>query len=378
MKINNYNMSIIEENNKILVDENSTEEKIEKKIEINDDEIDFLESLIDYIFYNLVFSIYVVIGQKSNVAARFVERLEFFDSFKWSIIVVASADTAAALQFLAPYSGCAVGEYFRDQGCHALVVYDDLSKQATAYRQMSLLLRRPPGREAYPGDIFYLHSRLLERSAKLNLELGGGSLTALPVVETKAGDVSAYIPTNVISITDGQIFLESNLFYKGIRPAINVGLSVSRVGSAAQPYLMKRLAGSLKLELAQFREVEMFTAFGTSDALDDVTKLVLKRGTAIVELLKQPPFEPLSLIVQIILIVAGTGGYLDNLSTKLVERFKYIVCEVVKLYKCESETAVFNIDTVVQLIESEEGEYAVSMIVYEIKIFIESILRNLS
>jgi len=238
-----------------------------------------------------LYCIYVAIGQKRSTVANIVRLLEERDCLKYTIVVSASASEAAPLQFLAPYSGCAIGEYFRDSGKHALIVYDDLSKQAVAYRQMSLLLRRPPGREAYPGDVFYLHSRLLERAAKMNESHGAGSLTALPIIETQAGDVSAYIPTNVISITDGQIFLETELFYKGIRPAINVGLSVSRVGAAAQIKAMKMLAGSLKLELAQYREVAAFAQFGSD--LDAATQQLLNRGEKLTELLKQNQFVPM-------------------------------------------------------------------------------------
>jgi F-type H+-transporting ATPase subunit alpha len=239
---------------------------------------------------------------------------------EYSIVVAATASEPAPLQFLAPYTGCAMGEFFRDNGMHAVIVYDDLSKQAVAYRQMSLLLRRPPGREAYPGDVFYLHSRLLERAAKMNDANGNGSLTALPIIETQAGDVSAYIPTNVISITDGQIFLETNLFYQGIRPAINVGLSVSRVGSAAQTKAMKKVSGSIKLELAQYREMAAFAQFGSD--LDASTQKLLNRGARLTELLKQPQFSPLSFEEQTISIFAGTNGYLDNVAVKDVVRFE--------------------------------------------------------
>jgi F-type H+-transporting ATPase subunit alpha len=241
------------------------------------------------------------------------------------VVVAATASEAAPLQFLAPYSGCAIGEYFRDNGKHALIIYDDLSKQAVAYRQMSLLLRRPPGREAYPGDVFYLHSRLLERAAKMNISLGGGSLTALPVIETQAGDVSAYIPTNVISITDGQIFLESELFWKGQRPAMNVGLSVSRVGSAAQIKAMKQVSGTLKLELAQFREVAAFAQFGSD--LDASTQRLLNRGEKLVELLKQNQFSPLSSEMQVCVIYAGVRGYLDVVRSDQVQIFERLFIE---------------------------------------------------
>src|SRR5580700_2273458 len=256
--------------------------------------------------------IYVAIGQKQSSIANVVRKLEEHGAMAHTIIVAASASTPAAMQYLAPYGGCAMGEYFMDNGEDALIVYDDLSKQAVAYRQISLLLRRPPGREAYPGDVFYLHSRLLERAAKLNEDFGAGSLTALPVIETQAGDLTAYIPTNVISITDGQIFLEKELFYKGIRPAINIGLSVSRVGSAAQNPLMKEFVGSLKLELAQYREMEIFASFGSE--IDVTTQQIIKRGARLVELLKQAPYKPLSFELQLTLLFAGRNGYLDVLT----------------------------------------------------------------
>jgi proton translocating ATP synthase F1 alpha subunit len=241
----------------------------------------------------------------------------------YSVIVAATASDPAPLQFLAPYSGCAMGEYFRDNGMHALIIYDDLSKQSVAYRQMSLLLRRPPGREAFPGDVFYLHSRLLERAAKMAKQVGGGSLTALPVIETQAGDVSAYIPTNVISITDGQIFLETELFYKGIRPAINVGLSVSRVGSAAQVKAMKQVAGTLKLELAQYREVAAFAQFGSD--LDAATQYLLNRGARLTEVLKQGQFQPMPIENQIVVLYAATRGYLDKMSIAAIPRFEQAI-----------------------------------------------------
>jgi len=267
-----------------------------------------------------LYCIYVAIGQKRSTVAQIVKTLEDAGALKYSIIVASTASEPAPLQFLAPYTGCAMGEFFRDNGMHALIVYDDLSKQAVAYRQMSLLLRRPPGREAYPGDVFYLHSRLLERAAKMNDKLGGGSLTALPVIETQAGDVSAYIPTNVISITDGQIFLETGLFYKGVRPAINVGLSVSRVGSAAQIKAMKQVAGSIKLELAQFREMEAFSQFASD--LDPATQKLLNRGRRLTELLKQPQYAPLAVEEQACIIYAGVKGYLDKVSVENVSRYE--------------------------------------------------------
>ena len=259
-----------------------------------------------------LFCIYVAVGQKRSTVAQLMKTLQDADAMKFTTIVAATASDAAPLQFLAPYSGCAVGEYFRDNGMHALIIFDDLSKQAVAYRQMSLLLRRPPGREAYPGDVFYLHSRLLERAAKMSDEMLGGSMTALPVIETQAGDVSAYIPTNVISITDGQILLESELLYRGIRPAINDGLSVSRVGSAAQRKAMKQVAGTLKLELAQYREVAAFAQFGSD--LDAATQYLLNRGARLTELLKQNQYVPMPFQDQVVVIYAGTRGFLDKLA----------------------------------------------------------------
>jgi F-type H+-transporting ATPase subunit alpha len=264
--------------------------------------------------------IYVAVGQKRSTVAKIVKTLEDYGAMEYSIVVAATASDPAPLQFLAPYTGCTMGEYFRDNGMHAVIVYDDLSKQAVAYRQMSLLLRRPPGREAYPGDVFYLHSRLLERAAKMNDKNGAGSLTALPVIETQANDVSAYIPTNVISITDGQIFLETNLFYKGIRPAINVGLSVSRVGSAAQIKAMKQVAGTIKLELAQFREMEAFSQFASD--LDAATQKLLARGARLVEVLKQDQYAPLPVEEQVVSIFAGVKGFLDNVGVRDVGRFE--------------------------------------------------------
>ena len=267
-----------------------------------------------------VYCIYVAIGQKRSTTARIIELLEKEGAMEYTTVVVASATDPASLQYLAPFVGCTIGEYFRDNGKHALVIYDDLSKHAEAYRQLSLLMRRPPGREAYPGDVFYLHSRLLERAAKLNDELGGGSLTALPIIETKAGDVAAYIPTNVISITDGQIYLEPDLFNKGVRPAINVGLSVSRVGGAAQIKAMKQVAGSLRLDLAQFRELEAFVQFASE--LDKATQQTINRGLRLVELLKQEPYNPIPVEKQIVAIFAGTNGYLDDLPVEAVRKFE--------------------------------------------------------
>jgi F-type H+-transporting ATPase subunit alpha len=267
-----------------------------------------------------LYCIYVAIGQKRSTVAQIVKTLQDYGALEYSIVVAATASEPAPLQYIAPYAGCAMGEFFRDNGMHALIIYDDLSKQAVAYRQMSLLLRRPPGREAYPGDVFYLHSRLLERAAKMNEDHGAGSLTALPIVETQAGDVSAYIPTNVISITDGQIFLETELFYQGIRPAINVGLSVSRVGSAAQIKAMKQVAGRIKLELAQYREMAAFSQFGSD--LDASTQRLLARGSRLTELLKQPQFSPVPVEEQVVSIFAGTRGYLDTIAVPDITRFE--------------------------------------------------------
>src|SRR6185437_1542899 len=267
-----------------------------------------------------LYCVYVAVGQKRSTVAQFVKILEENGALEYTIVVAATASDPAPMQFLAPYSGCTMGEWFRDNGMHAVIFYDDLSKQAVAYRQMSLLLRRPPGREAYPGDVFYLHSRLLERAAKLNEAHKAGSLTALPVIETQANDVSAYIPTNVISITDGQIFLETDLFYQGIRPAVNVGISVSRVGSAAQVKAMKQVAGRIKGELAQYREMAAFAQFGSD--LDATTQRLLNRGARLTELLKQPQFSPMKVEEQVVVIFAGTNGYLDKLELGQVHQFE--------------------------------------------------------
>jgi F-type H+-transporting ATPase subunit alpha len=267
-----------------------------------------------------LYCVYVAVGQKRSTVAQFVKVLEENGALEYSIVVAATASDPAPMQFLAPFSGCAMGEYFRDNGMHAVIVYDDLSKQAVAYRQMSLLLRRPPGREAYPGDVFYLHSRLLERAAKMNADFGSGSLTALPIIETQANDVSAYIPTNVISITDGQIFLETDLFYQGVRPAVNVGLSVSRVGSSAQTKATKKVAGKIKGELAQYREMAAFAQFGSD--LDAVTQRLLNRGARLTELLKQPQYSPLKMEEQVCVIYAGVNGYLDKLAINKVAPFE--------------------------------------------------------
>jgi len=275
-----------------------------------------------------LYCIYVAIGQKRSTVAQIVKTLEDAGAMEYTTIVSATASDPAPLQFLAPYTGCTMGEYFRDNGMHALIIYDDLSKQAVAYRQMSLLLRRPPGREAYPGDVFYLHSRLLERAAKLNKNKGGGSLTALPIIETQAGDVSAYIPTNVISITDGQIFLETELFNQGIRPAVNVGLSVSRVGSAAQTKAMKKVAGSIKLELAQYREMAAFAQFGSD--LDASTQKLLNRGSKLTELLKQDQYSPMPVAQQVIAVFSGVRGFLDDVELSKIKTTEKQIYEEIK------------------------------------------------
>ena len=280
-----------------------------------------------------LYCIYVAIGQKRSTVAQIVKTLEDAGAMKYTTVVSATASDAAPLQFLAPYTGCTIGEYFRDNGMHALIIYDDLSKQAVAYRQMSLLLRRPPGREAYPGDVFYLHSRLLERAAKLSDAKGGGSLTALPIIETQAGDVSAYIPTNVISITDGQIFLETELFNQGIRPAVNVGLSVSRVGSAAQTKAMKKVAGSIKLELAQYREMAAFAQFGSD--LDASTQKLLNRGAKLTELLKQYQYSPMTVAEQVISVFTGVRGYLDDVELNNIKSFETEIIDKIKSEKAE-------------------------------------------
>jgi len=291
-----------------------------------------------------VVCIYVAIGQKRSTVAQIVDRLARFGAMDYTIVVAATASDAAPLQFIAPYTGCTIGEYFRDSGKHALIIYDDLSKQATAYRQLSLLLRRPPGREAYPGDVFYLHSRLLERAAKLSDKLGGGSLTALPIIETQAGDVSAYIPTNVISITDGQIFLESDLFYSGVRPAINVGISVSRVGGSAQIKAMKQVAGTLRLDLAQYRELAAIAQFGSD--LDKTTLAQLNRGQRMVELLKQDQYVPMPVDQQILVIFAGTNGYVDDVPVPEVKKFEE---ELLRFITSKYQSLLTDISTKKQL-----------------------------
>ena len=296
-----------------------------------------------------LYCVYVAIGQKRSTVAQIVKTLEDAGAMKYTTVVSATASDSAPLQFLAPYTGCTIGEYFRDNGMHALIIYDDLSKQAVAYRQMSLLLRRPPGREAYPGDVFYLHSRLLERAAKLNENEGGGSLTALPIIETQAGDVSAYIPTNVISITDGQIFLETELFNQGIRPAVNVGLSVSRVGSAAQTKAMKKVAGSIKLELAQYREMAAFAQFGSD--LDASTQKLLNRGSKLTELLKQNQYSPLTVAEQVVVIFSGVKGFLDDIDLNKIKEFENKLLDKIKADNME---LLNSIDTTGKLDENNE------------------------
>jgi len=309
---------------------------------------------------NKLYCVYVAIGQKRSTVAQIVKTLEDAGAMEYTTIVSATASDPAPLQFLAPYTGCSMGEYFRDNGMHALIIYDDLSKHAVAYRQMSLLLRRPPGREAYPGDVFYLHSRLLERAAKLNDDQGGGSLTALPIIETQAGDVSAYIPTNVISITDGQIFLETELFNQGIRPAVNVGLSVSRVGSAAQTKAMKKVAGSIKLELAQYREMAAFAQFGSD--LDASTQRLLNRGSKLTELLKQDQYSPMTVAQQVIAVFSGVRGYLDNVELTDIKSLEKQIYEKVKSSNPE---IVENINNTGKL--DEETEKKLALLIEEFK-----------
>jgi F-type H+-transporting ATPase subunit alpha len=298
-----------------------------------------------------LYCVYVAIGQKRSTVAQIVKTLEDAGAMEYSIVVAATASDPAPLQFLAPYTGCAMGEFFRDNGMHGLIVYDDLSKQAVAYRQMSLLLRRPPGREAFPGDVFYLHSRLLERAAKLNDENGGGSLTALPIIETQASDVSAYIPTNVISITDGQIFLETELFFQGIRPAVNVGISVSRVGSAAQIKAMKQVAGTIKLELAQYREMAAFAQFGSD--LDASTQQLLNRGSKLTELLKQGQYSPLKVEEQVVSIYAGVKGFLDDIDNSKIKNFED---QLLSSIKSQSPDILSNIVSSGKLDEANENK----------------------
>ena len=300
---------------------------------------------------NKLYCIYVAVGQKRSTVAQIVKTLEDAGALEYTTIVSATASDPAPLQFLAPYTGCTMGEYFRDNGMHALIIYDDLSKHAVAYRQMSLLLRRPPGREAYPGDVFYLHSRLLERAAKLNDDQGGGSLTALPIIETQAGDVSAYIPTNVISITDGQIFLETELFNQGVRPAVNVGLSVSRVGSAAQTKAMKKVAGSIKLELAQYREMAAFAQFGSD--LDATTRKLLNRGSKLTELLKQDQYSPMTVAQQVIAVFSGVRGFLDKVELSEIKSLEKQVYEEVKSSNSEIIDSINNTGQLDEKIEKK-------------------------
>ncbi len=302
-----------------------------------------------------MFCIYVAVGQKRSTVAQFVQTLKDYGAMDYTIVVAATASDPAPMQYIAPYSGCAMGEFFRDNGMHATIFYDDLSKQATAYRQMSLLLRRPPGREAYPGDVFYLHSRLLERAAKMSDELGAGSLTALPVIETQAGDVSAYIPTNVISITDGQIFLESSLFYQGIRPAVNVGISVSRVGSAAQIKAMKQVAGKIKLDLAQYREMAAFAQFASD--LDPATRQLLSRGERLTELLKQPVYHPMAVEEQVVSIYAGVRGFLDQIKVSEVKAFEAKMLEDVKSDHPEFLEEIRNTKAISDELDKKLGAY---------------------
>jgi proton translocating ATP synthase F1 alpha subunit len=314
---------------------------------------------------NDLFCIYVAIGQKLTTVRHLVDKLVSFDAMAYSLIVNSTAGIAATLCYLAPYAACSIGELFRDNGCHALIVYDDLSKHAVAYRQISLLLRRPPGREAYPGDIFYLHARLLERAAKMNKNLGGGSLTALPIIETLGNDITAYIPTNVISITDGQIYLKMDLFYKGIIPAIDIGLSVSRVGSAALIKIMRRLAGNLKLTLALHKDVEVFAAFG--DDVDISTRRLITRGARLVELMKQKAHSPLPITTQVIIIFMGVQGYFDDISINLISKFKDFIVNIL----AKSQVAIFN--NLKEVILNTEGIYTVKMQDNELHLFAQHV-----
>ena len=321
---------------------------------------------------NKLYCIYVAIGQKRITVIRLITVLERENAMDYTIIVAALASDSATLQFIAPYTGCAIGEFFRDNGMHALIIYDDLSKQATAYRQMSLLLRRPPGREAYPGDIFYLHSRLLERAAKMNKDYGFGSLTALPIIETQAGDVSAYIPTNVISITDGQIFLEGTLFYRGIKPAINVGLSVSRVGSAAQSKLMKQISGSLKLKIAQFREAEAFLTYGAEN-MDQATRYIVDQGYLLMLILTQPMYKTLSLVQEIVILYAALNGYFDMYA--VYGSFKtqiYFFRRLLAILAQYKTSAYLNILPLRTMILDTTNSYTYDMFNYEINTFLKA------
>jgi proton translocating ATP synthase F1 alpha subunit len=318
--------------------------------------------------FNKLYCIYVAIGQKRSSIVQIINRLHIEDSLQYTIVVAATAADSATLQFLAPYTGCTIGEFFRDNGMHALIVYDDLSKQAVAYRQMSLLLRRPPGREAYPGDVFYLHSRLLERAAKMNTSFGYGSLTALPIIETQGSDVSAYIPTNVISITDGQIFLETAMFNKGQRPAVNVGLSVSRVGSAAQVKLMKRIAGRLRLEIAQYREAAAFLIYG-ADAVDDAILEIYNKGTMLLAILKQPMFKYLTLPQEIVVLYAALNGFFNSFGAKVedITAFKLLITGILS----KGVTAFFSIHTLLEIIYDSQDLYTFNMFKEEVVVFLD-------
>jgi proton translocating ATP synthase F1 alpha subunit len=326
--------------------------------------------------FNKLYCVYVAIGQKRSSIVQIINRLEAENALAYTTVVASTSSDSSTLQYLAPYTGCTIGEFFRDNGMHALIIYDDLSKQAVAYRQMSLLLRRPPGREAYPGDIFYLHSRLLERAAKMHQDCGYGSLTALPIIETQGGDVSAYIPTNVISITDGQIFLETAMFNKGQRPSVNVGLSVSRVGSAAQVKLMKQIAGRLRLDIAQYREALAFTAFG-ADALDDIVLDRLTKGGMLMQVLKQPIFKYLSLLQEVVLLYGALNGYFDSYGTNLFEIncFKQLIIHIL----VEGKTAWFNTVTLDTIIYDKENKYTYNMFKDEAHTFliaVKSLYKN--
>jgi F-type H+-transporting ATPase subunit alpha len=336
-----------------------------------------VDTIINQSFLNTgassdLFCIFTAIGMKRSTLLNIVAKLRQYNSMSYTAIVASFASDPAPVQYLAPYAACTLGEFFRDNGMHAIVIYDDLSKHAVAYRQMALLLKRPPGREAYPGDVFYIHSRLLERAAKLADEYGGGSLTSLPIIETKAGDVSGYIPTNVISITDGQIFLDTKLFFGGIRPAINVGLSVSRVGSAAQIKKMKLFAGSLKLQLAQFKEVEYFASYG-SDEIDVVTRRTIDRGMRLVELLKQEPYSPIYVVSQIVMLYAALNGFLDNLDVKNIYKFKELVRAAVE----NGHSSNFNVLTIIDLLLDEDDLFSREMLDLELSFLILGILSLL-
>jgi proton translocating ATP synthase F1 alpha subunit len=328
------------------------------------------QNLIDEL--NKMYCIYVAVGQKRSSIIQIINRLESEHAIEYTTIVAATSSDSATLQFLAPYTGCTIGEFFRDNGMHALIIYDDLSKQAVAYRQMSLLLRRPPGREAYPGDIFYLHSRLLERAAKMSNNFGGGSLTALPIIETQGGDVSAYIPTNVISITDGQIFLETAMFNQGQRPAINVGLSVSRVGSAAQVKLMKRIAGRLRLDIAQYREAAAFLVYG-ADALDDAIINVLNKGTMLMQILKQPMVKYMTILQEIVTLYSALNNYFDSYGTRLYEIycFKRLISNILAC----GNTAYFNTVSLSEIIYDKQDKFTYKMFQEEVNMFLLAVKR---